>query len=249
VFAEDGSAFIETIEVRPRDRRTEKLERSASQAELEYQRASWEAEIHARALRNGGPAIGDSQRASGSRRWWRRVHTSRNGTSPDDDTDAVQRQLNKIREELARKRARSERLREEARERRLRSQTIVMHRLHSGDHYVDCSERQFVRWLNSQRLTPVRVTTKDGMRWWWFLDRFWWDDEGLAPRDVYALVVDLARRHREKVGAATQARSDVFGEERRVLPDSLLHDLHWEPTMDLTGRGRGERPAAGTERH
>jgi hypothetical protein len=225
LFAEDRSAFIETIEVSQRDRQAEKLERLASQAELEYHRASWEADMWARAMRTGEPAIGDSQSASGARRWWRRMHRSRNGTGPGD-TDPVQRQLNKTREELARKRARGERLRQEARERGLRSQTIVMHRLHSGDHYLDCSERRFVQWLNSQRLTPVRLTTKDGTWWWWFLDRFWWDDEGLAPKDVRARVLDLARRHREKVGQATQARSDVLGEERRVLPDSLLHDLH-----------------------
>ncbi len=66
-------------------------------------------------------------------------------------------------------------------------------------------------WRLSVEL-PVLVTRKDGWRWWWYRDRFWWDDEGL--------IGDRRREHRPPDGPGSKAavrcgRPSACGPPRR----------------------------------
>ncbi len=53
----------------------------------------------------------------------------------------------------------------------------------------------------------------DDRRWWWFRDRFYWEDDGLAADDVMALVADRDRRDRRRLERAHAAM-------RQELPDA-----------------------------
>ena len=55
-------------------------------------------------------------------------------------------------------------------------------------------EEQFNELSAAQLLTPVLVATCEGKHWWWYLNRFWWDSEGLAPDDVQALVLQRDKK-------------------------------------------------------
>jgi restriction system protein len=47
---------------------------------------------------------------------------------------------------------------------------------------------------NAQTTYPFHLMTGDGYRWWWYLNRFWRDDENLLPSDIQALVLSRERR-------------------------------------------------------
>ena len=85
-------------------------------------------------------------------------------------------------------------------------------RLHSARHYLECSERRFVRMAALQFDRPVLVAKRDGRRWWWYLDRFWWDDEGLSARDVAALVLGGDRERTNRAAEAARTRASLFEE-------------------------------------
>jgi 5-methylcytosine-specific restriction endonuclease McrA len=53
-----------------------------------------------------------------------------------------------------------------------------------------------------QRRQPVPLIQADGRQWWWFRDRFYWEDEGLDAQDVLALVVERERRKQRKLDRA-----------------------------------------------
>lgn len=82
---------------------------------------------------------------------------------------------------------------------------------------VVLSKKQFHQLEEAQLSTPVLVTTWDGKHWWWYLNRFWWDSEGLAASDVQALVL---QREKKKQTTLERARADVFGEPTVGAGDS-----------------------------
>ncbi|MEA2362696.1 MAG: hypothetical protein QOD71_1841 [Thermoleophilaceae bacterium] len=67
-----------------------------------------------------------------------------------------------------------------------------------------------------QRRRPVPLIQADGRQWWWFRDCFYWEDEGLTPHDVMALVVERQRRRQRKLERAHAAlRQELSGPPRR----------------------------------
>ncbi len=52
---------------------------------------------------------------------------------------------------------------------------------------------------------PVPLYSVDGRTYWTFEERFFWEDEALAPEDLLALVRDRARRQRRKIERAHAA--------------------------------------------
>ncbi len=106
---------------------------------------------------------------------------------------------------------------------------MVSHRLHSRNHYIDCSEERSTAWLRRQLTSPVLVATRHDSHWWWFLDRFWWDPERLGAEDLRKRVLQLLELERSTRRDAERARSTLFEVERRVLPESLLDDTGWTP--------------------
>jgi restriction system protein len=77
-----------------------------------------------------------------------------------------------------------------------------------------------------QKLQPVLAMTGDGTQWWWYLDRFWRDDEGLSPDDVQALVDEKDRRRQASLD---RARAGDEGRERATEVRNL--NEHIEETI------------------
>jgi 5-methylcytosine-specific restriction endonuclease McrA len=75
----------------------------------------------------------------------------------------------------------------------------------------------------AQQVHPVLVGYAEGRTWWWFHDRFWWEDEGLSDEDVKALVLERERRQRRKLERAHAAmHQDLAPEPRReVIPQEV----------------------------
>lgn len=73
--------------------------------------------------------------------------------------------------------------------------------------------RRYAQAEQSQRSQPVLVMQAQGRCWWWYRDRFYWDDDGLTPGDVTALVADRERRKGRKL---ERARAALVADERAV---------------------------------
>jgi 5-methylcytosine-specific restriction endonuclease McrA len=63
----------------------------------------------------------------------------------------------------------------------------------------------FGRAARAQEHEPVPLMEAGARRWWWYRDRFWWEDEGYGPEDVVALVADRERRARRRLDRAHAA--------------------------------------------
>ncbi len=97
---------------------------------------------------------------------------------------------------------------------------VNLFRLHSKRHYVDFTEDSYEQNRALQETSPVLATTWDGKRWWWYLDRFWWDSEGLEADDIQALVLQSDRRKRAtldraRTGSVDEAHFKGRGTQRR----------------------------------
>jgi HNH endonuclease len=83
----------------------------------------------------------------------------------------------------------------------------------------------YARAQRAQRLEPVPLMEAAGRCWWWYRDRFWWEDEGYGPQDVMALVAERERRSRRRLERAHAA----LDRERATVPalhrDPLPRDL------------------------
>ena len=83
----------------------------------------------------------------------------------------------------------------------------------------------FARISADQQVEAVCVLSDEPRRWWWCRDRFWCDDDDLAPHDVFALVYEReVRRERrlERAHAVLSTRSLPPGPPRReALPREL----------------------------
>lgn len=81
--------------------------------------------------------------------------------------------------------------------------------------------------LARQELEPAVVAELDGRQHWVFEGRFWWDDDGLEPRDALALIRQRDRRRRRQLDNAraelelearpTHRREPVPRELRRAV--------------------------------
>jgi hypothetical protein len=54
----------------------------------------------------------------------------------------------------------------------------------------------------AQESQAVAVMTADGRNYWWCRGRFYWEDEGLLPEDVFALVYERERRKQRQLERA-----------------------------------------------
>ncbi len=108
--------------------------------------------------------------------------------------------------------------------------------LFSGRYAVQSGNRVFARrWKKgamdaiaaTQQTTPVPLV-QDGRRTlWYFLDRFYWDDDDLGADDIKALVLQRRRRLQQKVqtarsllsaeAAGRPARAPIPSELRRAV--------------------------------
>jgi 5-methylcytosine-specific restriction endonuclease McrA len=63
----------------------------------------------------------------------------------------------------------------------------------------------FAEMAGAQQVQPVAVLHGEGRRWWWFRDRFYWEDDELTSADVMALVLERERRKQRKLERAHAA--------------------------------------------
>lgn len=152
--------------------------------------------------------------------------------STQDVIDLIQKQLTTAREELAKQRVRAEHSAREARERRPHATKINVYRLKSKHHCVEFPEHEYARHSETQGATPVLITTWQGKLWWWYLDRFWWDSEGLTAEDVQALILHGENRKHatlERAKARTQVHSTERVKrspgERQPISESVRHEV------------------------
>ena len=145
---------------------------------------------------------------------------------------ALERQIRTVRGRLLSKREELQEKREGLERRRAEvvdydgvGRGARMYRLHSAQHHLDCSERRFARLARSQLELPVLVTRRDGRRWWWYLDRFWWDDERLSARDIEALVLEGDLGTRKRAAELARVRAAVLGEELAPEPEESLSPI------------------------
>jgi 5-methylcytosine-specific restriction endonuclease McrA len=81
----------------------------------------------------------------------------------------------------------------------------------------------FARAARAQLDEPVPLMESGARRWWWYRDRFWWEDEGYGPADIVALVADRERRARRRLDrahAALRRESDSIP-RREPLPRDI----------------------------
>lgn len=90
------------------------------------------------------------------------------------------------------------------------------------------SVSEYAALLVEQMKIPVAVTEADTRRrrWWMFQNGFFWEDEGLSPAGVEALLLERERRQRRRVeramaAAYQQKQQGVQLNERRPIPDDV----------------------------
>ncbi len=114
--------------------------------------------------------------------------------------------------------------------------------LFSGRYAVQSGNKVFARrWKKgamdaiaaTQQTTPVPLV-QDGRRTlWYFLDRFYWDDDDLGADDIKALVLQRRRRLQQKVQTARSLLSaEAAGRPARApIPSELPRRIRarWRP--------------------
>jgi hypothetical protein len=80
--------------------------------------------------------------------------------------------------------------------------------------------REIDRLERIQETQPVSVGANDSRTWWWFEDRFYWEDEGYDSGDVLALVRDRQRKKRRQLQRAKDllVADQVKGSHREPIP-------------------------------
>ncbi|HEU0023934.1 MAG TPA: HNH endonuclease signature motif containing protein [Thermoleophilaceae bacterium] len=71
-------------------------------------------------------------------------------------------------------------------------------------------------------VTPVALLADGRRTFWWFEERFYWEDEGLGERDVLALVREREARRRRRLERAHAALAgDAAGPRRLAIPRAV----------------------------
>jgi len=205
MLVQDTAAFIEQLEVQEIGRRARKRRVRVTHAEVDVLRAELQAQRADDALRKLASELAIARELDDARGERSLVH----------EMTMLRARLRAARHDLQASRARLERLERAASSDVERERRARIFRLHSARHYLEFSERRFVRLAALQFERPMLVAKQDGRRWWWYLDRFWWDDEGLSARDVAALVTRGDRERTDRAAEVARTRASLFGE---VLP-------------------------------
>jgi hypothetical protein len=90
--------------------------------------------------------------------------------------------------------------------------------------------REYRRQAAVQLHEPLLVLADGARRYWWFHDRFWWEDTGLQAADVRALVLERERRARRRLERA-HALMHADGEAAVAVRAGISRDVKqavWE---------------------
>ncbi len=82
--------------------------------------------------------------------------------------------------------------------------------------------------VRDQEHEPVAVAEDAPRTWWMFRGRFYWEDEGLAPGEVMALVHERDRRKRRRLDRAMDmmaAEAEPAGPRREGVPEEVRREV------------------------
>ncbi len=215
MLVEDRSAFIEQLEVADAGRRAAKRRRRVTQLRLEVLEVEWEVGVAVGALQELERQLAAIDLATGSIA--RGLLRDRRARSIEREIAFIRKRLDSKRAELDAKRQRLGGL-EQRTEKLDAASRAKLFRLHSAKHHLECSERRFARFARSQSELPILVGRQDGRRWWWFLDRFWWDDHGLSAEDVRTIVLEADLDRKQRAEALAKTRAAILGEHVVAAP-------------------------------
>ena len=213
MLAEDTTAFIEQLEVARDDKRAGRRRHRRDLAEIDVLRAEWERRLAADAVSKMEQELAElvdpAEAGPG-----RRLLLARRRRALAHRISVLRARSRTMEAEVL---AARERLRELDRQstRELPAHGAKVFRLHSARHHLECSERRFAKLARAQTDRPVLVGKTDGRRWWWYLDRFWWDDDGLDARAVQVIVLDTDLLRKQHAASIAEARAAILGEEPR----------------------------------
>lgn len=90
---------------------------------------------------------------------------------------------------------------------------------------------QYQEILDKQLVNPVEVlrAADSGRCWWMYRDAFYWEDEHLTVAEVEALLLERARKRRQRIDravAAAQSQKELVAEpnsgfRRQAIPDDV----------------------------
>jgi len=227
MLVEDVTAFIEQIDVLDDRKQTSKHRRKVAKAEVEVLEARRDVQVATVALQQlerRASRGADSSLASAGRRFLR----GWGGRSPERDIGKVRAHLDAKRNQLTARQKRLVRIERRIPERDAPRQSATMFRLHSEGHYLGFSARRFARLSASQLKAPVLLMRKDGRRWWWYLDRFWWDDGRLSATEIERTVLQSDVRLKQRSDAAARARTILLR-----APSAPITEKHLSESVRL----------------
>ena len=228
MLTHDTAAFVEQIAVPRPDKRGEKLVRQAASAELEAVHVSVELRLAEEALKRlDDPSAGGAGATSTRLFGFRRHHSTA-------AREAHARSVAELRDRLHAQRAHVQELERAVQELDATRPHNTWYRLHSEQHHTTYSVAQFERMAATQRARPVLLTRTGGRSWWWYLDRFWWDDERLDMSEVRSRILERDRASMRESEAHEHARAIAVGDRRppaveaeRVLSESARAAARW----------------------
>ena len=190
MVAEDTTAFVERLEVRLEDKRGDRLRHQIRAAQL---------------------GVLESQSRLRAATEFVRALESEASDDPSVRRDLVRARprVTKARQDFERRRTRLEKLESDLRALEERQASVVSYRFHSEEHHLDCSEERFLALRRAQRTSPRKLLTGHGRQWWWYSDRFWWDESRLSTREFASAVreVDLMAALQRHVADAARTGS------------------------------------------
>jgi hypothetical protein len=190
MVVEDSTAFVEQLDVLIDSKKADKLRRRVARARIEVLELLAEVRLATRILRDMEP----SEHPGGA-----------------SEIQALGAHINARRVELGRRRERLKRFEEKFREAEARRRTVVIFRLHSSGHYVDLSPPRYAQMSSAQRAAPTMVLRTKGRQWWWYRDRFWWDDAKLNAQGVESAILDTDLTGSLQRYLLEEARERAFG--------------------------------------
>ena len=217
---QDSSAFVEALEVPTGGTPQQTRKREAARARLELVRLVAEADALADELHALKAALAAGDYSEPLTR--RRLRPGRRPAAPEEEIEAARWHLARMQEDVHAKRLWTEALEREAEE--PLGHSAVVYRLHSANHYVNCSSGQFDHLSGLQRTTPVLLTANKGWHWWWYGDRFWWADRDLSAGEIVSTIVAMDLSSHDQREAFERAQVDLFGHDGDASPEFVLPD-------------------------
>lgn len=86
-------------------------------------------------------------------------------------------------------------------------------------------------WQHMMGSVPVLVAATKARRYWWYKGAFAWENQGLEPRDVMALLHDRQRRRERELQRAhvlldvEQGRTDALPRQRQPIPREVRQQV------------------------